>query len=70
MIKALATEPREGFKHRGRRSVYPSVIHIHGNEFPEKWAVVRRASAGMFGHHIIGRVQMQKMLICDSAGNS
>jgi hypothetical protein len=60
----------EGIKHRRRRSIHPSVVHIHGHKLVQKWAVFRPASAGVLHHHVIRRVQMQSMLICYSARNS
>jgi hypothetical protein len=55
-IEALATKPVEGIKHRRRRSVHPSVVHIRGNKLVQKWAVFRLASAGMLRHHVVRRV--------------
>jgi hypothetical protein len=68
-IEAFATKPMEGIKHYRRRPVHPSVVHIHSNELVQKWAVFRRASAGVLRHYIIGRVQIQVMPICYSASN-
>ena len=69
-IEALAPKPMEGIKHRRRRSIHPSVIHIHGHKLVQKWAVFRIASAGVLRHHVIRPVQMQAMPICYSASNS
>jgi hypothetical protein len=60
----------ERFKHCRRRSVHPSVVHIHRDKFLKKWGVFRLASAGVLRHHVIGRVQIQTMLICYSVSNS
>lgn len=68
-IEALAPKPMEGLKHCRRRSAKPSVVHIHGNKLVQKWQVFRLASAGVPGHHVIGSVQMQAILICYSASN-
>src|SRR5262245_58580555 len=68
-IEALATKPWEGFKHRRRRSVHPSVVHVHGNKSVQKWAIFRLASAVVIRHRVIRRVQMQALLVRDSTSN-
>jgi hypothetical protein len=68
-IEALAAEPMESLEHCRRRSVHPSVVHIHRHEPVQKRTVFRLAAAGVLCHHIVRRVQMQAMLICYLASN-
>ena len=68
-VEALAVKPVEGIQHRRGRPVHPSLIHIHGHKLMQKRAVFRFASAGVLPHHIIGRIEMEAMLVCYPASD-
>ena len=58
--EALAPEPVECLKHGFRGSVHPSLVH--GQELAQERAVLGCAPAGVIGHYVVGRVEMQTML--------
>lgn len=68
-VEALALEPVEGLQHRLRGSVYPSFVHVHGREVAEEGAVRRGGAAGVIGHRVVGRVEMQAKASCQAAGD-
>ena len=62
MLKPSPPEPVECLKHGFRGSVHRSLVHVHGHELAQERAVFWCAPAGVIGHHVVGRVEMQTML--------
>jgi hypothetical protein len=67
--EALALKPVERLKHGLRRSVHPSLVHIHSRELAQERGVLRRAPAGMVRHHVVGRVETQPVPSRNATGD-
>jgi hypothetical protein len=58
----LPLEPVKALKHGLRRSVHPSLVHVHRHELMQKRAGLRSAPLGMIRHHVVSGVILEAVL--------
>src|SRR5687768_8683335 len=61
-VETLTLKPVECLEHFRRRSVHPSLIHVHRHEPVQQRRVFRCAPPGVIRHHLVGRVNTQTVL--------
>src|SRR6266511_1540576 len=61
-VEAFAPKPVERLEHGCRRSVHPPLVHVHGRELAQKWAVFGCAAGGVLRHHIVCGIKTQTEL--------
>ena len=59
--EALTAEPVKRLEHLLRRSINPSLVHVHRHELVQQRTVVAGAAARVIRHHVVRRVHTQAM---------
>lgn len=65
----LPLEPVKALKHGLRRSVHPSLVHVHSLEPAQQRDVLRREAAVMVRHRVVSRVHTQAVPVCHPASD-